>query len=297
MSLDITDKQIVELEKKANKIRQLIIEMLLEAKSGHPGGPLGMADIFAALYFHLAKHDPKKPDWADRDRIVLSNGHICPVRYAAMALSGYFPLEELKTLRKIDSRLQGHPHRTALPGVETTSGPLGEGLSQAIGIALAGQLDRKNYVVYALTSDGEHQEGNTWEAAMMAGKLKLSNLIQIIDRNYIQIDGSTEDVMPLEPFKAKYEAFNWAVLDIDGNNMREIVDAVGEAKAIQDRPTIIIANTVPGKHVSYMENNYMWHGNPPDLLEIPGAPPKGQQAKVALEELKKIEEDLSRMSS
>lgn len=293
MSLDITDKQIVELEKKANKIRQLIIEMLLEAKSGHPGGPLGMADIFAALYFHLAKHDPKKPDWEDRDRIVLSNGHICPVRYAAMALAGYFPTSELKTLRKIDSRLQGHPHRTALPGVETTSGPLGEGLSQAIGIALAGQMDKKNYVVYALTSDGEHQEGNTWEAAMMAGKYKLSNLIQIIDRNYIQIDGSTEDVMPLEPFKAKYEAFNWAVLDIDGNNMREIVDAVGEAKAIQDRPTIIIANTVPGKGVSYMENNYMWHGNPPDLLDIPGAPPKGQQAKVALEELKKIEEKLN----
>lgn len=296
MTVDMTDKQIIELEKKANKIRQLIIEMLLEAKSGHPGGPLGMADIFAALYFHVAKHDPKNPDWADRDRIVLSNGHICPVRYAAMALSGYFPLEELKTLRKLNSRLQGHPHRTVLPGVETTSGPLGEGLSQAIGIALAGQMDKKNYVVYALTSDGEHQEGNTWEAAMMAGKYKMSNLIQIIDRNYIQIDGNTEDVMPLEPFKAKYESFNWAVLDIDGNNMREIVDAIGEAKAIQGRPTIIIANTVPGKHVSYMENNYMWHGNPPDLLDIPGAPPKGSQAKVALEELKKIEDQLNKIT-
>jgi transketolase len=296
MALDITDKQILELEKKANKIRQLIIEMLTEAKSGHPGGPLGMADIFAALYFHVAKQDPKNPDWPDRDRIVLSNGHICPVRYAAMALAGFFPIEELKTLRKIDSRIQGHPHRTALPGVETTSGPLGEGLSQAIGIALAGQMDKKNYVVYALTSDGEHQEGNTWEAAMMAGKYKLSNLIQIIDRNYIQIDGSTEKVMPLEPFKDKYESFNWAVLDIDGNNMREIVDAIGEAKAIQDRPVIIIANTVPGKHVSYMENNYLWHGNPPDLLEIKGAPSKGEQAKKALEELKAIEEKLNSMS-
>lgn len=292
MALDITEKQIIALELKANKIRQLIIEMLTEAKSGHPGGPLGMADIFAAMYFHVLKHDPKKPDWVDRDRLVLSNGHICPVRYAAMALAGYFPLKELMTLRKLDSRLQGHPHRTVLPGVETTSGPLGEGLSQAIGIALAGQMDKKNYVVYALTSDGEHQEGNTWEAAMMAGKYKMGNLIQIIDRNFIQIDGSTEDVMPLEPFKAKYESFNWAVLDIDGNNMREIVDAIGEAKAIQDRPVIIIANTVPGKHVSYMENNYLWHGNPPDLLDIAGAPPKGQQAKVALEELKKIEAQL-----
>lgn len=296
MALDITDRQIITLEKKANKIRQLIIEMLVEAKSGHSGGPLGMADIFSAMYFHVLKHDPKKPEWLDRDRLVLSNGHICPVRYAAMALSGYFPLSELMTLRKINSRLQGHPHRTALPGVETTSGPLGEGLSQAVGMCLAGILDGKNYVVYALTSDGEHQEGNTWEAAMMAGKYKLSNLIQIIDRNYIQIDGSTEDIMPLEPFKAKYEAFNWAVIEIDGNNMREIVDAIGEAKAIADRPTIIIANTVPGKNVSYMENNYLWHGNPPNLMDVAGAPPKGEQAKVALAELKVIEEQLNKMS-
>lgn len=292
MTLDLTDKQLIDLELKANKIRQLIIEMLLEAKSGHSGGPLGMADIFAAFYFSLLNHDPKNPDWADRDRLILSNGHICPVRYAAMALSGYFPLDELKTLRKINSRLQGHPHRTVLPGVETTSGPLGEGISQGIGIALAARLDKKDYYTYCLTSDGEHQEGNTWEAVMMAGKLKLFNLIQVIDRNFIQIDGSTEDVMPLDPLKDKYLSFNWNVIEIDGNNMREIVEAVQKAKAMRDKPTIIIANTVPGKGVSYMEGNYIWHGAPPDLSDVAGAPPKGEQAKVALAELKKIEEEL-----
>jgi transketolase len=292
MTIAVTDKQIVELELKANKIRQLIIETLLEAKSGHSAGPLGMSDIFAAFYFHILSHDPKNPDWADRDRLLLSNGHICPVRYATMALSGYFPLEELKTLRKINSRLQGHPHRTVLPGVENTSGPLGEGLSQGIGMALAARLDQKDYFVYVLTSDGEHQEGNTWEAVMMAGKLKLHNLIQVIDRNYIQIDGSTEDVMPLEPFKEKYEAFNWNTIVIDGNNMREIIDAVEQAKAMRGKPTIVIANTIPGKGVSYMENNYIWHGAPPDLSDVKGAPPKGEQAKVALDELKQGEEKL-----
>jgi transketolase len=295
MTIDLTDKQIIELELKANKIRQLIMETLVEAKSGHSAGPLGMSDIFAAFYFHLLKHDPQNPDFEDRDRLVLSNGHICPVRYATMALAGYFPIEELKTLRKINSRLQGHPHRTALPGVENTSGPLGEGLSQGIGMALAGRLDEKDYHVYVLTSDGEHQEGNTWEAAMMAGKLKLDNLIQVIDRNFIQIDGSTEDVMPLEPFKDKYEAFNWNTIVIDGNNMREIVDAVEQAKVMREKPTIIIANTVPGKGVSYMENNYFWHGSPPDLTDVKGAPPKGEQTKVALEELKKVEEQLQAM--
>lgn len=283
----MTEKQIIGLQLKANTIRQLIIETLLEAKSGHSAGPLGMSDIFAAFYFHLLKHDPKNPDWEERDRLLLSNGHICPVRYAAMALSGYFPIEELKTLRKINSRLQGHPHRTVLPGVENTSGPLGEGLSQGIGMALAGRLDKKDYHVYVLTSDGEHQEGNTWEAVMMAGKLKLWSLIQVIDRNFIQIDGSTEDVMPLEPFKAKYEAFNWNTIEIDGNNMRAVVEAVELAKTMRDKPTIIIANTVPGKGVSYMENNYVWHGAPPDLQDIKGSPPKGEQAKVAIEELQK----------
>ncbi len=270
------EEKLKDLKLKANKIRQLIMEMLLEAGSGHSGGPLGMADIFAAFYFHILKHDPKNPSLPDRDRLVLSNGHICPVQYATMALAGYFPIEELKTLRKINSRLQGHPHRTSLPGLETTSGPLGEGLSQAIGIALARNLDKKSYYVYCLTSDGEHEEGNTWEAVMFAAKYKLNNLIQVIDRNYIQIDGRTEDIMPLDPLKEKYESFNWNVLEIDGNDIKSFVDAIESAKLVTDKPTIIIANTIPGKGVSFMENDYHWHGKPPNK----------EEAKKALEELK-----------
>ena len=199
MEFELTQTKIKFLEEKANHIRQLIIEMLATAGSGHPAGALGMADIFAAFYFYILNHDPTNPNWPDRDRLVLSNGHICPVYYAAMALAGYFPVEELKTLRQINSRLQGHPHRTSLPGLETTSGPLGEGISQAIGIALAGRLDRKKYQIYCLVSDGEHQEGNTWEAVMFAAKNKINNFTVVIDRNNIQIDGSTEEVMPLEP--------------------------------------------------------------------------------------------------
>ncbi|MEM2772327.1 MAG: transketolase, partial [Candidatus Pacearchaeota archaeon] len=213
---ELHDEKVKFLEEKANEIRQLVIEMLLEAGSGHSAGPLGMADIFSAFYFHILRHDPKNPNWEDRDRLVLSNGHICPVRYAAMALAGYFPIEELKTLRKINTRLQGHPHRTVLPGVENTSGPLGEGISQAIGMAIAGRLDKKDYHVYCITSDGEHQEGNTWEAYMFLGKNQLDNLTIIIDRNYIQIDGFTEDVMPLEPLKQKLESFGLHVLEVDG---------------------------------------------------------------------------------
>src|SRR3989344_4947158 len=220
---DISDEQVLEIEKKANRIRETIIETLVEAGSGHSAGPLGMADIFTAFYFHILNHDPKNPSWEDRDRLVLSNGHICPVQYTAMALAGYFPIEELRTLRKINSRLQGHPHRTSLPGLETTSGPLGEGISQAIGVALARNLDKKSYYVYCLTSDGEHEEGNTWEAVMFAAKNKLSNLIQIIDRNNIQIDGNTENVMPLNSLKNKYEAFNWNAIEIDGNNMEKFI--------------------------------------------------------------------------
>ena len=272
------DKKLKRLEEKANQIRQDIIAMLTEAGSGHSAGPLGMADIFTAFYFHILNHDPKRPDWPERDRLILSNGHICPVRYAAMAHAGYFPMEELKTLRKLNTRLQGHPHRTALPGVETTSGPLGSGISQSIGIALAAKLDNKKYRVYCLTSDGEHDAGNTWEAIMLAGKRKLSNLTVIIDRNNIQIDGHTEDVMPLEPLKDKYEAFNWHVLEVDGHNIEEFVDAVNEAKAIYEKPTVIIAHTIPGKGVSFMENNYLWHG----------IPPKPEEAKVALKELRTL---------
>jgi transketolase len=237
-----------------------------------------MADIFTALYFHVLRHDPERPDWPDRDRLILSNGHICPVRYVTMAYAGYFPLEELKTLRKINSRLQGHPHRASLPGLETTSGPLGSGLSQAIGCALAAKLDNKKYRVYCVTSDGEMDEGNYWEAVMFAGKNRLSNLTVIADRNNIQIDGFTEQVMPLESLRAKFEAFNWHVLEIDGHNMEELVSAVSEAEAIFERPTVIIAHTIPGKGVSFMEQDFHWHGKPPDK----------EEAKKALAELRTL---------
>lgn len=277
---ELNDGKILELRKNANKIRQLIIQMLLEAGSGHSAGSLGMADIFSAFYFHILQHDPKNPEWMDRDRLILSNGHICPVRYAAMALSGYFPLSELKTLRKINSRLQGHPYRSALPGVETTSGPLGEGLSQAIGVALAAKLDNKKYQTYVIASDGEHEEGNTWEAAMFAGKTRLNNLTAILDRNNIQIDGNTEDVMPLEPLAKKYESSNWHVIEIDGNNIPMFIEAINEALAITEKPTMIIADTVPGKGVSFMEKDYRWHG----------VPPNKEQAKKALEELRRTYE-------
>ncbi len=276
---ELHDDKVAELEDKATQIRQLIIETLLEAGSGHSAGPLGMADIFACMYFHILNIDPKNPTDPDRDRLVLSNGHICPVQYVTMALAGFFPVEELKTLRKINSRLQGHPHRGALPGVENTSGPLGEGLSQAIGMALAAKLDKKRYQVYCLTSDGEHQEGNTWEAIMFAGKYKVNNLTVIIDRNNIQIDGVTEQIMPLEPLRAKYEAFNWSVIEIDGHNYRAIVDAVREANSIFEKPTCIIAHTIPGRGVDFMEENYLWHGKPPNP----------EEAKKALNELRTLQ--------
>lgn len=274
------EEKLKYLEELANRIREKIIETLLEAGSGHSAGPLGMADIFTALYFHILNHDPKRPDWPDRDRLILSNGHICPVRYVTMAYAGYFPIEELKTLRKMNSRLQGHPHRTSLPGLETTSGPLGSGLSQAIGVALAARLDNKKYRVYCITSDGEWEEGNCWEAAMFAGKQKhkLANLTVIMDRNNIQIDGYTEDVMPLEPLREKLEAFNWHVIEVDGHNMTEFVDAVSEAKAIYEKPTAIIAHTIPGKGVSFMERDFRWHGKPPT----------SEEAKVALAELRTL---------
>ncbi len=293
---DLSPEKLKELKLKANEARQLLIGSLDAAcknsGAGHTGGPLGMADIFTTLYFYIMKHDPKNVDWLDRDRLVLSNGHICPIRYVSMSQAGYFPIEELKTLRKIGTRLQGHPHRTALPGVENTSGPLGEGISQAAGMALAGRLDKKDYKVYCLTSDGEHQEGNIWEAVMFAAKLKLNNLIQVIDFNNIQIDGPVEDIMPLEPFRAKYEAFNWHVIDVDGNDIKSFVTAVKEAHTITDKPIIIIAHTIPGKGVSYMEGNYKWHGMPPGLKDVEGAPPKDEQVKVALEDIAKEREKI-----
>ena len=290
--MQLTQQQILELELKANQVRQLIIPTLVEAGSGHTAGPLGMADIFTAFYFHILKQDPKNPLWDERDRFVLSNGHICPLQYVCLAMAGYFPVDELKTLRKINSRLQGHPHRGTLPGVETTSGPLGEGLSQGIGMAIAAKMDNKPHRIYVATSDGEHQEGNTWEAAMLAGKLKLDNLIQVIDYNDIQIDGFVKDIMPEESMKAKYEAFNWHTFEIPGNDIKLFIETVEQAKQVKDKPVVIIARTVPGKGISFMENDYRWHGMPPDLQDTPGAPKKGEQAAAALEELKKTEEEL-----
>lgn len=274
----LNDAQHEELALRAHHIREKLIETLLEAGSGHTAGSLGMADIFAAFYFHILRHDPKRPDWSERDRLVLSNGHICPVQYVALAYAGYFPLEELVTLRKIGTRLQGHPHRGTLPGIETTSGPLGSGVSQAIGMALAAELDGKKNQIYCITSDGEHDEGNLWEAIMFAGKRRLHNLTVVIDRNNIQIDGYTENVMPLESLHAKYEAFRWHVLEVDGHNVEEFIDAVNEAKAIYEKPTVIIAHTIPGKGVSFMERDYKWHGKPP----------KKEEAARALKELRTL---------
>lgn len=269
---------IEQLGKKANEVREDIIKMLKEAGSGHSAGPLGMADIFTALYFNILNHDSKKPLWEERDRLFLSNGHIVPVRYVAMAHAGYFPKSELKTLRKLGSDLQGHPEKERMPALETTSGPLGSGLAQAAGYALAARMDDRRFRVYCITSDGEHDSGNHWEAVLFAGKNKLSNLTTFVDRNNIQIDGYTEDVMPLEPLIDKYEAFNWHALHIDGHNMEEIIDAVGHAKSVYEKPTVIIAHTIPGKGVSFMENLPEWHGKPPDEKE----------AKKALNELRTL---------
>lgn len=250
-----------QLELKANKIRTDIIEMLVAAGSGHTAGPLGMADVLTALYFEILKHDPKKPDWPQRDRLVLSNGHIAPVLYATLAEAGYLPHAELKTLRTFGSRLQGHPERERLPGLETTSGPLGSGLSQAVGMALGFRMDdRKGQRVYCLTGDGELDEGNNWEAIMLAGKKRLSNLTVIIDRNNIQIDGPTEEVMPLEPLAMKWQAFNWHVIEVDGHNFEAIIGACNQARAVYERPTCIIAHTIPGKGVDFMEYDFRWHG-------------------------------------
>ncbi|KKW46440.1 MAG: transketolase [Candidatus Liptonbacteria bacterium RIFCSPLOWO2_01_FULL_56_20] len=259
---ELHEKKLKFLEEMANFLRQDVIKMVSHAGSGHIAGPLDMADVFAALYFHILRHDPRKPDWPDRDRVVLSNGHICPILYAALARAGYFPFEELKTLRALGTRLQGHPHRGSLPGTETTSGPLGSGLSQAVGMALAARLDGKKHRIYCLLSDGEHQEGNLWEAAMFAGKNKLSNLTVIVDRNNIQIDGFTETIMPLEPFRAKYESFGWHVLEIDGHNFEAIISAAAEARAIYEKPTVIVAHTIAGRGVSFMEQDYLWHSRP-----------------------------------
>ena len=275
----------IQLEQKANVIREHIIRMLEAAGSGHSAGPLGLADIFAALYFNILRVDPSNPDWDERDIFLLSNGHTIPVQYAAMAEAGFFDKEELLTLRKLGSRLQGHPERERLPGPENTSGPLGSGLSQAAGYAYSLQYidEVKDRWVYVVMGDGELNEGNIWEAAMFAGKNKLSQLIAIIDRNNIQIDGNTEDVMPLENLRGKWESFGWHVLEVDGHNIESIIDAASIGRAITNRPTVIIAHTIPGKGVDFMEYDYKWHGMPPNH----------EQAKEALLKLRTLDGKIS----
>lgn len=283
----ISEQKIKEVMLRAADIRETVIKMLVAAGSGHTAGPLGMADVFAAFYFHILNHDPKNPFWEERDRLILSNGHITPVRYAAMAHAGYFPVEECLTLRKFGSRLQGHPERERLPGIETTSGPLGSGLGQAAGYAYGARMDGKKFRVFCFMSDGEQQAGNTWESAMFAANNRLSNLTALIDRNNIQINGMTEQVMPLEDLHKKYEAFNWHVLEIDGHNIREIVDAMDEAEAIYERPTVIIAHTIPGKGVKEIEFDYRWHGSPPGKGPTDKVP-ADKQAEVFLKELRTL---------
>ncbi len=270
-----------ELRLMANTLRQDIVRMLVPAASGHFAGPLGLSEIFTALFFNEMKYDVKKPDWAGRDRFVLSNGHCAPVFYAAMGRAGYYPIEETLKLRSLGSRFQGHPSRHWMPQVENSSGPLGEGLAIACGMALAGKLDKADWRVYCVTSDGEHQEGSTWEAVMLANKYKLDNLVALCDRNYIQIDGKTEDVMPLGDMAEKYRAFGWHAITVDGNNIAAILSALAEARATKGKPTMIIADTVPGKGVSFAENNYKWHGIAPK-------PEEAQKAIAELEAARKI---------
>jgi transketolase len=277
----LADDKLEALELKANDIRQSIIEMLVHAGSGHTAGPLGMTDVFTALYFELLKHDPKNPAWEDRDRLVLSNGHICPVLYATMAHAGYFKTDELNTLRKFGSRLQGHPHREWLPMLENSSGPLGSGLSQAVGMAIADRMDNgKSWkkFFYCMLGDGELNEGQNWEAIMLAGKEKLGNLIAIVDRNNIQIDGFTEDVMPMSPMFEKWKSFGWHAQTIDGHNFEAIISAVKQAQTMFDKPSIIIAHTIPGRGVEEFERKYEWHGKTPNK----------EEADMALKELRTL---------
>ena len=273
---------INQLQDIANQIREDIIKMLAQAGSGHSAGALGMADVFTALYFVILNHDPKNPKMPDRDRLVLSNGHICPALYATLAHAGYFKKQELLTLRQLGTRLQGHPNYLDLPGLETSSGPLGQGISQAVGMSLAGKMDNQRHEIYCLMGDGELNEGQCWEAFMFAAKHKLHNLTVIIDRNNIQIDGHTEDIMPLEPLRQKLEAFNWHVLEVDGHNIEDVIDACHSAKAIFEKPVAIIAHTIPGQGVDFMEFKPAWHGKTPDPKE----------AKEALKDIQSLEDKI-----
>jgi transketolase len=267
-----------KFENIAFDIRTSIIETLNKSKSGHSAGPLGMTDIFTLLYFKHLNIDPTNPNKPNRDRLVLSNGHICPVLYATMAEKGFFPKEELLSLRKLNSRLQGHPHNLSLPGIENSSGPLGQGISQGIGFAINSKLKNLNYFTYIIGSDGELNEGQSWEAIMFAGSNNVSKLIYIIDVNDIQISGKTFDVLNLHPLSKKFKSFNWNVFEIDGNNFSEIDLAISQSKSIINRPCVILAKTIPGKGVDFMEYKFEWHGKTPSDSE----------AKLAIESLKRI---------
>ncbi|MCD4745322.1 MAG: transketolase [Bacteroidales bacterium] len=255
---------IQKLEKISKEIRIDIIRSLAEAGSGHTGGSLGLTDVFTVLYFNVLNHKPQEPTWEERDRLILSIGHVAPVLYTSLAHAGYFPKEELLTLRKLGSRLQGHPGRDhKLPGIELSAGSLGQGLSVAVGMALAAKMDNKSWKVYCILGDGELQEGSVWEAAMSAGNFNLDNLIALIDRNYVQIDGKTSDVMELEPLTDKWNSFGWNVIKCNGNDHLEIINAYNEAKQYKGKPSVIIAKTKMGKGVKSIENNYEWHGKVP----------------------------------
>ena len=265
------EKLIKSLKGKAKQIRMDILEMTTEAGSGHPGGSLSAADIITTLYFHKLKHNPKKPDWPDRDRFVLSKGHACPALYSALARTGYFSIKELKTLRKLGSRLQGHPERHRCQGVEASTGPLGQGLSFANGIALAGRLDKKNYKVYVLMGDGEIQEGQVWEAALTAAQYKLNSVIGIVDSNKLQIDGKVKDVKNVEPIAAKFQAFGWNTIEINGHDFNQIIDALDKASKQKYKPTVIVANTLKCKGICFMEDRAEWHGKALSKEQLPDA--------------------------
>jgi len=262
------DKLIQTLEAKAKLVRREIIKMIYQAGSGHPGGSLSAADLVTVLFFHVLRHDPHRPLWPDRDRFILSKGHCAPLLYAVLAESGYFPKEELKTLRKIGSRLQGHPDMRKTPGVEVSTGSLGQGLSVANGIALGGKIDRKDYTVYVLLGDGEINEGQIWEAAMLASHYKLDNVIAVLDYNGLQVDGPTCRIMDLEPVSDKWKAFGWSVMEINGHNISEIIEALKKVRKSKGKPTIIIAHTIKGKGASFMENKVDWHGKAPNEEEF-----------------------------
>ena len=276
-------KTVEELEEISKEVRQDVIKMILKAGYGHPAGSLGMVDVFVAMYYDVLNHDPKNPNWVDRDRLILSNGHICPSRYAVMAHSGYFEHKELMRLGEFGEILQGHPDKRFLPSLETTSGPLGSGLAQGSGIAYSARMDKKRFRTFVITSYGEHDEGNHWEAVMFAAKNNLSNLTMIIDRNNIQIDDFTENVMPLEPLSDKYKTFGWSVLEVDGHNIEEIINACKKARSIYENPTVIIAHTIPGYGVDFMENNPNWHAKAPNDLD----------AKKAIKEIRTMQGRIS----